>query len=99
METIRDFTDGRSLEDVEDDVLLRSALERQFLIVGEALTQIRRLSPEMAEQIPDLHRIVGFRNHRAHGYFDIDPEITWAAAEHEAPKLLTALKGLLNPHD
>ena len=47
---------GRSFSDYKDDPMLRSAVERQFEIVGEALNKLSKLGPETAAQIPDAHR-------------------------------------------
>lgn len=39
---IRDFVAGRSWEDYERDPMLRSAVERQFQVIGEALNRLGR---------------------------------------------------------
>ena len=44
--------------------MLRSAVERQFEIIGEALNQLSKVAPDLAAQIADLSRIVAFRNVR-----------------------------------
>ena len=38
---IREFSHGRTLPDYENDLMLRSACERQFEIIGEAMTRLR----------------------------------------------------------
>jgi len=42
--------------------MLRSAVERQFEIVGEALNQLRQTDKATAAHIPDLPKAVGLRN-------------------------------------
>jgi uncharacterized protein with HEPN domain len=70
---IASFTDRRTLQEYEADIMLRSAVERQFEIVGEALNQLAKVSPDLAVQIGDLPRIVAFRNILIHRYAAIDP--------------------------
>ena len=41
---------------------MRAATERQFEIMGEALTGLRRVDPDLAASVPDLPRIIAFRN-------------------------------------
>ena len=65
---IRQFTLGRTLDDFRNDLQLRSAVERQFMIIGEAFVQLEKHAPEIAAEIPDLRRITGFRNILVHGY-------------------------------
>jgi uncharacterized protein with HEPN domain len=57
--------------------LLRAAVERQFTILGEALSHVRRLEPEVAARVADLSRAVALRNILVHGYADVDDRIVW----------------------
>lgn len=74
---IAQWTDGLSLADYEGSHLLRSAVERQFEIVGGALLRLERADPETAARIPDYRKIIGFRNRIAHGYDEIDHGQVW----------------------
>jgi uncharacterized protein with HEPN domain len=71
------FVSGRSLADYESDLMLRSAVERQFLIVGEALTRIRRDEPALLSSISHSHRIISFRNILAHDYARVLDLTVW----------------------
>ena len=68
---IADMTAGKSFADFDNDLVLRSAVERQFEILGEALNRLDRLDAALAAQIPDLRQIVAFRNILIHGYASI----------------------------
>ena len=61
-ELARQFASGRSYADYEGDPMLRSAVERQLEIVGEALNQLSKADPRIAAGIPDLRRVVAFRD-------------------------------------
>jgi hypothetical protein len=43
--------------------MFRSAVERQFEIVGEALTQFAREAPDLAARIGDLRPAIAMRMH------------------------------------
>lgn len=93
---IRDFVEGRSWSDYLEDPMLRSAVERQFEIIGESLNRLARLDPSVAEQIDDLPRIVAFRNVLIHGYATIDDRIVWEVATERLAPLTELLTGLLD---
>lgn len=95
-ELIRTFVDGKEWTDYVDDVMLRSAVERQFEIVGEAFNRLARVDAETAEQIADLPRIVAFRNVLIHGYATIDDAIVWQVAIDRLPHLVDLLADLLD---
>ena len=84
---IAEFVKGRAWQDYESDPMLRSAVERQFQIIGEALNRLGRADPATAAHIPDLARIVAFRNVLVHGYAVIDDELVWEVAMTRAPEL------------
>ncbi len=75
--------------------MLRSAVERQFEIVGEALASLRRVAPEIVATIPDAARISAFRNVLIHQYAAVDDLLVCGVVEGKPPDLLSALNQLL----
>ena len=71
-DSIAAFVQGRSFADYTADLMLRSAVERQFEIAGEALNRLPREAPDIAAQLPDLRRAVAMRNALIHGYRQVD---------------------------
>ena len=92
---IADMTAGKSFADFDNDLVLRSAVERQFEILGEALNRLDRLDDALAAQIPDLRQIVAFRNILIHGYASIDRTRVWRAVQDDLPPLRATLDDLL----
>jgi uncharacterized protein with HEPN domain len=74
---IATFTANRTFADYLSDAMLRAAVERQFEIVGEALTQLIRLDEGVASRISEYRRIIAFRNILIHGYADVDDRLVW----------------------
>jgi uncharacterized protein with HEPN domain len=72
------------------------ATERQIELVGEALNNLRKASPEIAERVPDVHKIIGMRNVLVHGYAEVNDRIVWLAATTSIPTLIPVLKALLD---
>lgn len=90
------FTNNRTKADFMTDELLRSAVERQFEIVGEALNQLLKREPQWASCISDCARIIAFRNYLIHGYADIDYEVVWGILETNLPRLAYEITELFN---
>ena len=72
----------------------QSAVERQFMIIGEALIRIRSHEPTIFESIPDSVSIVGFRNVLVHGYDAAEPASVYEFAGTKLIELLTAVREL-----
>ena len=94
-ERVARFTATKSFADYEVDDFLRSAVERQFEIVGEALNQLSRLDPATTATIAELPRIVAFRNVLIHGYASVDNRIVWGVIEGSLSSLRASLSRLL----
>lgn len=94
-ELILDFVAGRTWQDYQSDAMLRSAVERQFEIIGEALNRLSRTDPLTASKVPDLPRIVAFRNVLIHGYATIDDSLVWEVATTRTDALIATLNRLM----
>lgn len=94
--TLESFIDGRCLEDLQADNLFRSAVYWQLMILGEALSQMKRINHAAAERVEDHRRIIGFRNQIVHGYARIDDEITWSILQTKLPGLCNDVDRLLS---
>ena len=95
-DAVASFLAGRNASDLHSDAMLRSAVERQFEILGEALKQAESYEPGLAETIPDLRRIVGLRNRLIHGYDVVDQDLLWATAQEKLKPLGLVLRQLLS---
>lgn len=98
-ELIREFIAGKTWDDYNADPMTSSAVERQFEIVGEALNRLSRVDHSTAAEVPDLPRIVAFRNLLIHGYASIDERVVWEVATERLPQLITVLARLLDERD
>jgi uncharacterized protein with HEPN domain len=63
---VEDFTRGKSFADYDADPMLRAAVERQFITIGEALVQAEKLDAAALHSITALRQIIGFRNILVH---------------------------------
>ena len=94
-DSIAAFIQGRSFADYAADLMLRSAVERQFEIAGEALNRLSREAPEIAAQLPDLRRAVAIRNALIHGYREVDNATVWETIHEDLPALREQVEALL----
>lgn len=97
--SIRGWCEGKTFRDYESNRQFRRAVEREFEIIGEALNRLADSDPATAAMIPELPRIVGFRNRIIHGYDTIDDATVWGVIERYLPKLLQQVEQLVAKAD
>lgn len=91
---LREFTADRSFDQYREDAMLRSAVERQFEIIGEAMAQFARVDEAVAARISGYRRIIAFRNMLIHGYSDVDDRLVWDVVETGLPTLVEEINTL-----
>ena len=89
------FTTALSLEQYLEDDKTRAAVERVLEVCGEALNRLYLIAPAVAEKIPHVRDIIGFRNILAHGYAELDHRKVYNIAIAHVPALLLAVREAL----
>ena len=92
---VQEFTRDMSLDEYQQSELRKSAVERQFIIIGEALSQLGRIDEASVASIDDHERIIAFRNILVHGYAVVDDKVVWDLIVLDVPRLIAQLQCLL----
>ena len=92
---VKEFIAGKTFDDYSGDELLRSAVERKFEIMGEALTRIRRDDPDVLSRVREHRAIISFRNILIHGYDSINDRVVWDVIQENLGALIADILGLL----
>ena len=91
---LKEFTDGKTFADYTKDAFLRSATERQFGIIGEAVSQLANHDETVASQITEYQRIISFRNVLIHRYRAVDHQVVWEILHQKLPILVSEAEAL-----
>ena len=94
-ESIGSIVSGTTLDEYSDTRMMRSAVERELLIIGEAMNALDAACTDARHRVTALGRVVGLRDRLAHGYDTIDDGMIWSIARDEIPRLLTELRAWL----
>jgi len=86
------FLRGRALEDYTADEMLRSAVERQVEIVGEACRRALADTPDLRDRVPDAVKAIAMRNRIVHGYDTTDHGVVFHTVTTSFPLLADELK-------
>ncbi len=96
---IEEFVGGRAFSEYERDAMLRSAVERQFINIGESVNFLSRAAPSAVSRITDYPDIISFRNTLVHEFFEVNHSTVWNIVKHHLPILRTQVAGLIQEHE
>jgi len=86
-DSIHSILDGVDLQAYVASREKRSAVEREFIIIGEATATLRRDFPDAYERLSHGHLAIGMRNVLTHDYVSVDHESVYGTAIEDAPKV------------
>ncbi|WP_200900086.1 DUF86 domain-containing protein [Synechococcus sp. GFB01] len=92
---IQKAVDCISVDDYCKSRLIRSSVEREFTIIGEALSQLSRRDLDLFIQIDQAPQIISFRNKLTHDYVAINDQLVWGVIQGSLPALLAQCTQLL----
>ena len=87
---------GINLDDYSNSRLIRSSVEREFTIIGEALGQLSRADVVLFAQIDQAPQIISFRNKLTHEYVTTNNQLVWGVIHDNLPVLLKQCTQLLS---
>jgi uncharacterized protein with HEPN domain len=96
---IEGFTEGMDAQSYANSAMVSAAVERKFEIIGEALNQLSKLDLRLAARVPELSKMVAFRNQLIHGYATVDDQVVWNIVQKSLPDLIIVVKVLLQELD
>jgi len=98
--SIEDVMSGVSLQEYRGKRSVRSAVERAFIIIGEALRRVRALDERLFSSMSNSRGIVDFRNPLAHGYGAVDDDAVFGLVYSDLIVLKAEVSELLDAcHD
>jgi len=91
---IHDFTNGLDFDDFQDDRMRTQSVLYNFVIIGEAATNI---PDEIKERHPEIpwRMMSDMRNVMAHEYFQINLKVVWKTIHRSLPPLVPCLRAIL----
>jgi uncharacterized protein with HEPN domain len=95
VEAIASFVERKELAEYESDLMLRSAVERHFEILGEAMKRALAIEPKLAVHLGDARGVIDFRNVIAHDYERLSDRAVWDVATLHLPAFRSALSQAL----
>jgi uncharacterized protein with HEPN domain len=87
------------LEGYRSNRLVRSSVEREFTIIGEAVAALARKAPGVFASITEARRIVAFRNQLTHEYPSVSDTLVWGFVDRDVPVLRRECAALMDGLD
>lgn len=93
-DAIKSYIQGISYDEFMNDRKTYSATIREYIIIGEAVSNLIDL---LEEKFPDYpwRMVKDFRNFIVHEYFGVDSQIVWDLTTQELDELVNNIKKLM----
>jgi uncharacterized protein with HEPN domain len=86
-DSIASILTGITIEAYVETREKRSAVEREFIVIGEAASMLAKFWPDRFRRLSDGRKAIGFRNILTHNYASVDYETVYETALQDVPKL------------
>jgi len=94
-DSIESILSGVTLEGYVASREKRSAIEREFILIGEATVQLHRVAPGLCGRLSHGQLAIGMRNVLTHDYVSVDHESVFETALEDAPRFRQECTDLL----
>jgi uncharacterized protein with HEPN domain len=81
---------GQPVERLQTERIFRSATEREFSVMGEALFRLHESAPKVAEQVLHWKAIIGLRNRLVAGE-SLEPQLLFEIVRDDLPPFIAQL--------
>jgi len=93
VDEIESFIPVKNFLTFQSDLKTKRAVERNIEIIGEAVSHIVKVDPQVSISVP--RRIIDTRNRIIHGYDTVSEEIIWGIVIKDLPVLKQEVEKLL----
>jgi uncharacterized protein with HEPN domain len=101
IDEIHEFSNGLTVEDFKlylSNKMMRRAIERDLIIIGEAMHDIVKVDHTRVMRIKNSRRVVELRNDVVHSYDELANEKIWQFIWTELPYLRKEVSHILDLH-
>jgi uncharacterized protein with HEPN domain len=101
IDEIHEFSNGLTIEDFKlylSNKMMRRAIERDLIIIGEAMHDIVKVDHTRVMRIKNSRRVIELRNDVVHSYDDLANEKIWNFIWKELPYLRKEVSHILDLH-
>ena len=97
MEAIEYAAQTQTLQEWQSNKLVRRAVERCLINLGEEAASLRKLTSDSFDDVP-LKEIAGFRHRLVHDYLRIDDSLVFEIIRDDCPAIIIAIQNILDTH-
>jgi uncharacterized protein with HEPN domain len=95
-DAIADAVKAIRFDDYCNSRLIRAAVEREFITIGEALNNLSRVDNDLFDRIDQAGRIISFRNKLTHEYDRVDDALVWGVIQKSLVPLRATCAALID---